>query len=205
MRARGEHTRQHDQPRADRREPEELEAGEGDDTGREQDHPRGEQRDAAARRHAEHAGEAWNAEAPRHDGEEREAEAGRGEVVQLGADGEGDEADDREVQARRDHRRAEGPRHHAVGGPGEDGDDDDAVRGQQEAGDDRGGIEDVGGEVVERAELREVQLPPQRIAGGEHGDEHAGDERGDRTTAEVVRAMRRVLPCGEHPGGRYGA
>ncbi|MFB8146130.1 hypothetical protein ACFC1W_05240 [Microbacterium sp. NPDC056003] len=125
--------------------------------------------------------------------------------MQLGADCEGDEADDREVQAGRDYRRAEGPGYQAVGGPGEDGDDDDAVGGEQESGDDRGGVEDVGGEVIERAELREVQLPPQRIAGGEHGDEHADDERADGATAEVVRTMRRVLPCGEHPCGLCGA
>ena len=125
--------------------------------------------------------------------------------MQLGADRERNEADDCEVQAGRDDCRAEGPRHHAVGGPGEDGHDDDAVRGEQEAGDDRGGVEDVSGEVIERAELREVQLPPQGVAGGEHGDEDAGDERGDRATAEVVCAMRRVLPCGEHPSGLCGA
>jgi hypothetical protein len=42
------------------------------------------------------------------------------------------------------------------------------------------------GQIVEGAELREVQLPPQRVASGENGDDDTGGECGHGAVAEVV-------------------
>lgn len=184
--AAGEHAGEHAQPRADRREPEELEAGQGDEPGGEEDHSGGEQHHAHDRRGAEESPESGDREAPGHDAEEREPEARRGDVVKDGADGDRDEADDRQVQSGRDHRCAESTCGAAADVGREHRDGQDAVGREQEARDDGRAVEDVPRQVVERAEPREVQLPPQRIASGEDGDDDAGGEGRHGTVAEVV-------------------
>ena len=204
--ARGQLSREHGEPCADRGEAEELEACQGDHSGREQHHSGGEQHHDQRRHAAEAAGEARDAEAPGHDPEQREAEARRRDIVHDRADRDRDEADDHEVQTGRDHRRAEASRDAAADRGRQEGDDEDAVRGEEEARHDGGRVEDVGREVVESAELREVQLPPQRVACGEHGDHHAGGEGSHGTVAEVVRVVpvSRLLGRG-HGGDRNDA
>jgi hypothetical protein len=44
----------------------------------------------------------------------------------------------------------------------------------------------MAGQVVERAELREVQLPPQWVSGGQDCDDDAGREGGHGGVAEVM-------------------
>lgn len=202
IRTRGEHPRKGAQPRAHRREPEEFEAGQRDEPGGEQDHAGRQKDDAERRGGTEAARESRDAEARRDDGEEREAETRRREVVQDGAHRNGDESDDRQVKARRDDREAERAGRLAPGRRRENGDGEHAVRSQQEAGDDRRAVEDVSGEVVEGSELREVELPPQRVAGCQDGDDDPCGECRHGAVAEVVggvpgaRSLRR--------GGRQG-
>ncbi len=191
VRARRQSARKHRQPCTDRREAEELEAGERDDADGQQDHAGGEQHDARDRGRAEATAEPGDAQTRRHEREEGQTEPGRGEVVEFDAHRDRDEADDGEVESGGDHRHAERARGAAAGRGGQDGDDDDPVRRQEESRDDRGRVEDVGGEVVEGAELREVQLPPLRIARGDDGDRHADGESRHGAMAEVMGGMPR--------------
>jgi hypothetical protein len=184
--AAGERAGERRQPRADRREAEELEAGEGDEAGGEEHHSGGEEDDAENGCRAEAAAEARDAEARGDDREERQAEAGGGEVVHHDADGDRDQPDDREVHAGGHDGDAEGSGGAAARRGGEDRDGEDTVRREEETGYDRRAVEDVAGQVVERAELREVQLPPQRVARGEDRQDDAGGECGHGTVAEVV-------------------
>lgn len=204
--ARGQLARKNGEPRADRCEAEELEAGEGDEPCRQQHHAGGEQHHDHQRDAPEASCEARDAEAPGDHAEQREAEARRREVVHDGADGDRDEADDHQVETGGDHRRAEASRDSAPDRGRQEGDDEDAVGGEEETRHDGGRVENVGREVVESAELREVQLPPQRVACGEHGDDHTGGEGSHGTVAEMVRVVpvSRLLRRG-HGGDRNDA
>lgn len=148
--ARGEHAGEHAEPRADRGETEELEAGEGDEPGGEQHHPRGEQGHTRDRRGAEQPPEAGDRQAPCHDAEKREPETGGGQVVEDGADGDRDETDDREVQSGGDHRGTESARRAASDVDRKHRDGEHSVGGEEEARHDRRAVEDVPGQVVER-------------------------------------------------------
>jgi hypothetical protein len=182
----GQGAGEHAQPGADGCEPEELEAGQRDEAGGEEDHAGREEHDAQRRDGAETPGETGDPEAGRHDRQQREAQACRRDVVHDDAHGDGDESDDRQVHARRDHRHAEGARRAASGRGGEYRDREDTVGGEEEAGNDRRAVEDVAGDVVEGSELREVQLPPQRIARGEDRDDHSRRECRHRSVTEVM-------------------
>lgn len=66
-----------------------------------------------------------------------------------------------------------------------------AVGGEQETRHDRGRVEHMARDVVERSEAGEVQVPPQRVARAENGDRHADREREERSSAEVMRGVAR--------------
>lgn len=187
--AAGEHARQHAQPGAHRSEPEELEAGERDESGGEEHHAGRQEEHAEGRGRAEHTPEAGDREAPRDDAQQREPEARRCDVVHNGAHRNGDEADNGEVHARRDDRSAEPAGGAAADVLRKDRDSQHTVGGEQEARHDGGAVEDVAGEVVERSQSREVQLPPQGVTSGQDGDDDPGGEGGHRTVAEVVGMM----------------
>lgn len=110
---------------------------------------------------------------------------------------DGDEPDDGEAEPRRDDRRPEPTRGAPAGAGGQDGDDEHAEGGEQEARHDRGAVEHAARDVVEGAEVGEVQLPPHRIACREDRDGDTPDERGHRATAEVVHGV-----CGHRRAGR---
>jgi hypothetical protein len=205
IRARREGAGERAQPRADGREPEELEARERDEAGREQYHPGGEQHDAQGRDDAETAAESGDAEARRDDREERQPQTRRSEVVHDRADRDGDEADDGQMHAGGYDRHAECARGAASGRRGEYGDGEDAVGGEEEARDDGRAVEDVAGEVVEGAEPGEVQVPPQRVAGGQDGDDDAGGEGRHRAVTEVVGMVTSPVPRTGRAGDRDDA
>jgi hypothetical protein len=127
--------------------------------------------------------------ARRDEREEREAQDRGDHVVRVFADREGDQPDAHEVQAGREDGRPERPRCAAGGLGGQRGDDEHAVGGEEESRHDRGRVEDMARHVVEHAQAREVQLPPERIGGREHRGEHAGGEDGDGCEGEVMDAV----------------
>lgn len=66
------------------------------------------------------------------------------------------------------------------------GADDRAVGGEDHAGDHHRHVEGASGEVVERAELREVEGPPLYVACGEDSGQYAEDEDAGGDRAEDV-------------------
>lgn len=133
------------EPRTDRREAEELEAGERDDAGGEQHHPGGQQHDAQGGGGAEAAAEAGDPETARDDREEGESEARCGEVVHHDAHRDGDEPYDRQMHPGRDDRDPECAGGAASGRRGEHGHGENTVGGEEKTGYDRGAVEDVSG------------------------------------------------------------
>ncbi|MGN8553796.1 UNVERIFIED_CONTAM: hypothetical protein OHV15_14545 [Microbacterium sp. SLM126] len=182
----GERAGERAQPGADRREAEELEACERDESRGEEHHPRREQHDAERRHRAEALGEPGDPEARRDDREKRKAQTGRRDVVHDGAHRDGDQTHDGQMQTRGYDGHAEGARRTASGCRGEYGDGENTVGGEQESGYDRRAVEDVSGKIVEAAEPGEVQLPPQWIARREDRYDHSGGKRGHCSVAEVM-------------------
>jgi hypothetical protein len=96
------------------------------------------------------------------------------------------------VEAGRHDRSSEAARP-ATAHAGRKGDrDQHAVGGQEEAGEDRDGVERPAGEVRVRAQLGEVVVPPRRIVAGEQRQEHADREREHCELSDAVRDDRRV-------------
>lgn len=182
----GQGAGEHGEPGADRCEADELEAGEGDESGGEEHHPGGQQGDAQGGGDTEPAAESGDPQAARDDRKEREPEARRREVVHHSAHRDGDQADDRQMHACRDHRHAEGAGRATPGRGGKYGYGEYTVGGEEKTGYDRGAVEDVSGQIVEGAQLREVELPPRRVASREDRYDDARSKRRHGSVAEVV-------------------
>lgn len=192
-----EHAGERQQPDAHRDEGHELERGERDEPGREQDHARREESDAQGGGAPEPAAAAGQAECTDDDREERQSEAARDDVVHHRAHGDRHEADGTEVESCGHDRAAQGSRSAATGVRRQRDGEEDAVGRQEEPREHHGRVERAARQVGERSELREVVLPPQRVLRGERGDDHACRQREHGQPAD---AMRDGMMCGDRAG-----
>lgn len=182
-----EHAGERQQPDPHRHERDELEQRECDESCGEDDHPGREQRDAEDGRAPEAAAAPWQREGADDDREEGQAQAARDDVVHHRAHRDRDETDGREVQPRRDHRAAERACRTASGLRRKCDGEEHAVRREEEPREHDGRVERAGREVGERAQLREVVVPPQRVLRGERRDGHAQRQRQHGEAADAVR------------------
>jgi len=193
-----ESPRQRQQPDPHRHERDELEQRERDETGGEDAHAGSQQRHAPEGRPPEAAAATGNGQARRDGGEERQAQCGGDEVVHHRAHRDRHEPHAGEEEAGRHDRSAE-----RAGAPSTDAEGQrhlhqHAVRGQQEAGEDRDGVERASREVAVGAQLREVKLPPGRVVGGE--DRQRDSDR-KRQHGQAPDAVSDIAVVGGHRGG----
>jgi len=180
------------QPHEDEAEARQLEQGEVDDTGDEESDRRDQHgRDDPGGAHQLRRDVAACGGGGREDAEEREHHTGGGALMQELVDVDGHESHAGQVDAGRDDE----DRQHAGALPGSTRTDAAELGGDAEAHDRDPGareeqrhVEDVAGEVVERAESAEHALPPGLIRGGDDRHHDAGDQDGDR---EVQQSLRR--------------
>lgn len=187
-RDRRERTGEREQPHAHRGEGHRLVCRERDDAAQQQRHPDGEQDDDTDREAAEPARDGPAADRRCSERDEREDESAGGDIVQDGCHRDRDEADERQVTARRSHRDAQPASPHAAHRARQVGADDSAVRGEDDSGREHRRVERAAREVLVRAELREVQSPPGGVGGRHDRDEDAGREDGRGDRPEAVRS-----------------
>jgi hypothetical protein len=186
----GQRARQREEPDAHRDEGDELEERERDEAGGEHDHAGREQAHAEDGGPAESPAASGDREARGHRREERQAESARDDVVRHGAHRDRHEADGGEVEPRRDHRPAERARCAAADAGRQGEGQEHAVGGEEEPREDHDRVERASGQVGMGAELREVEVPPRRVAGRQDGHQHADGERQHGQLADAVRDER---------------